>query len=416
MPKITPFKPISERLQTLKNLYKSHYYFSDDNVIDVVLAIVAGNHFTSDPIWLHLISPPSGGKTELLNSIMTCEEVVFVSDLTPNALISGYKDPPKKDEQDTPKDYSYLPFLNNKTLVTKDFTLIHDKPSETRSQILSILRDCYDGHSSRVFGNAPKKSFKSKFNYLTGMTPDIEKSWSMNSLGARFLHYNIIIQSRREHARQAILNSLGNNDIIRETLQASVKKFISQIPKTTTPGISEELAERVIDLADILTVGRTHISREKSNNDLLAPPAAELSPRVVKQLLRVGQSVALVRGSSQVGEAELEIMKKIVIDSLPFHRRDLLKAFWDRRDHTLEIVDLQGIIHGSSKSTITRNVKDLVELGIVKESKQAGPINPETGKNTFRKLKEGYDTRGNPPYCYRLSSLFFNYIKNNKGL
>src|ERR1700733_4232335 len=56
---------ISPELATLKALFKKHYYFSDEDVIDLVLGIVAGNHIDSDPIWLHLISAPSGGKTEL---------------------------------------------------------------------------------------------------------------------------------------------------------------------------------------------------------------------------------------------------------------------------------------------------------------------------------------------------------------
>jgi hypothetical protein len=83
-------------LAKLKALYRKSYYFSDDTVIDLVLGIVAGNHFDSDPIWLHLISPPSGGKTELLYSIFECDETYFLSDFTPAALISGYRDPPEE--------------------------------------------------------------------------------------------------------------------------------------------------------------------------------------------------------------------------------------------------------------------------------------------------------------------------------
>jgi hypothetical protein len=88
---------IPHALASLKRLFLRHYYFSDENVIDLVLGVVAGNHFDSDPIWLHLISPPSGGKTELLYSIFDCEQTYFLSDFTPAALISGYKDDPKHD-------------------------------------------------------------------------------------------------------------------------------------------------------------------------------------------------------------------------------------------------------------------------------------------------------------------------------
>jgi hypothetical protein len=84
---------ISPALRTLKELFKKHYYFSDDEVIDLILGIVAGNDFDTDPIWLHLMSAPSGGKTELLYSIFSCDETYFLSDFTAASLISGYKDP-----------------------------------------------------------------------------------------------------------------------------------------------------------------------------------------------------------------------------------------------------------------------------------------------------------------------------------
>jgi hypothetical protein len=124
-------------LKRLKALFKKHYYFSDEDVIDLVLGVVAGNDFDSDPIWLHLIAPPSSGKTELLYSIFSCDVTYFLSDFTANSLISGYKDREEMKiaamEGTEPEDYSLLPKLNGKVVVTKDFSIIHDKPAETRA-------------------------------------------------------------------------------------------------------------------------------------------------------------------------------------------------------------------------------------------------------------------------------------------
>jgi hypothetical protein len=253
---------ISPELARLKNFFKQHYYFSDDDVIDLVLGVVAGNHIDSDPIWLHLISPPSGGKTELLYSVFDCEETYFLSDFTPAALISDYKDPPKEarkhqrpvandehqelesgseggcpdvaeavsDEgEEEVKHYSLLPKLNGKVVITKAFSIIHDKPSETRSQILSILRDVFDGYASRALGNCAPNGYHARFNYLKGMTPDIEKSWSLNTLGERFLMYRIQIAHRRVHARRALLNARDKDKgamAIRKELQRLVKEFM----------------------------------------------------------------------------------------------------------------------------------------------------------------------------------------------
>ena len=126
---------------------------------------------------------PSSGKTELLMSVFECEETFFLSDFTPAALISGYCDdaitPPfnamdtrapnessegeENSEGETKQevikkvDYSLLPKLNGMVVVTKDFSLIHDKPSETRAQILSILRDVYDGYAQRRWAIANRR-------------------------------------------------------------------------------------------------------------------------------------------------------------------------------------------------------------------------------------------------------------------
>jgi len=367
---------IGASLARLKDEYKRHYYFSDDNVIDVVLAVVASNHFDSDPIWLHLISPPSGGKTELLNSIFECEQTYFLSDFTAAALISGYRNP--DDEGDDQEDYSLLPKLDGKVVVTKDFSLIHDKPAETRAQILSMLRDAYDGYASRGFGNSETKGYHARFNYLTGMTPDIEKSWSLNTLGERFLMYRIQIEDRREHARQSLRNA-NKVESIRKPLQQSVKQFIDSIPRNVVPMVDEEMEDRILDLADLLSTCRTYVHRER-NDEMPFLPLPELASRVAKQLLRIGQGAALVRGKDHVTHAEFEeIMKRIALDSLPTNRRHLIKALWDHRDSS-EPVETFEKATGLAKTTTRRGITDLRALGVVTEVKrrEAGKSNKTT--------------------------------------
>src|SRR5262245_3773651 len=65
---------VCPRLAAIKARFAEHYYYSDDDVIDVVLGTVAGNDLPGDPLWLYLIGPPSAGKTELLYSIFECPE------------------------------------------------------------------------------------------------------------------------------------------------------------------------------------------------------------------------------------------------------------------------------------------------------------------------------------------------------
>src|SRR5262249_50084215 len=302
---------------------------------------------------LHLISAPSGGKTELLYSIFDCAETCFLSDLTPNSLISGFRDEGSAGELNSDKEYSLLPKLDGKVVVTKDFSIIHDKPSETRGQILSILRDVYDGYASRALGNSDLKGFHARFNYLTGMTPDIEKTWSLNTLGERFLMYRIQIADRRAHARRALLNALDKNKGsmgVRKKLQQAVKQFMDSVPRIQ-PNVDAKMLEKILDLADLLSTCRTYVHRDR-NDDMPCLPQPELASRVSKQLMRVGQSVASVRGRSTVTEDEFLIMKRIALDSLPTNRRQLLKVLWDHQGQAKPLETFAAKVSRIAKTTV----------------------------------------------------------------
>jgi hypothetical protein len=422
----------------VKDLFRKHYYFSDDDVIDVVLSVVAGNHLDSDPVWLHLIGPPSSGKTELLYSVFTCPETYFLSDLTPSSLISGYKDPPKEgapkkrtpkkakkkgkakveDEQKAEdkaeeeaeekapalipeeKDYSLLPKLNGKVVVTKDFSILHDKPAETRAQVLAILRDVYDGYASRALGNSETKGYFSRFNYLTGMTPDIEKCWSLNTLGERFLMYRIRIKDPREHARRALLNARDRDkgtSTVRSEVQTAVKEFLAAVERTK-PEVGDDMVEKILDLAALLSTCRTYVHRGR-NGELTCLPQAELASRVGKQLLRLGQGLALVRGRREVGGEEFEVLKRIALDSLPTNRRVLLVALWRVQVGPKQAQPLEYFasrVSRLSEKTVRRELDNLVELGAVeRETRQVpGQLRGQKTNKTFYQLAEQFRRGG----------------------
>jgi hypothetical protein len=380
-------------LAKVKALFQKHYYYSDTNVIDLVLGVVAGNHLDIDPIWLHLIGAPSSGKTELLLSLMGLEEAVFVSDFNRNSLISGYKDPNAKGKKAKQEDYSLLPQLDGKVVVTKDFSIIHDKPRDERAAILSILRDVYDGHASRALGNSGLKGYFSKFNYLTGMTPDVEKSWNLNTLGERFLMYRMQIEDRREHTRKALCeldNSASKQ--IRTELQEAVKSFMNGL-KRIRPTVTDAMKDKIIDLADLLSTCRTYVYRDQKG-DLPCLPQAELATRVAKQLIRVGKSVAIVRGREQVTDEEFKIMKRIALDSLPANRREILNLLWQHGEIEKPVEVFSQTISRLSKTTLRREIENLAELGAVLRIKKEG----ET--TTYYRLHERYQE-----YCKSIGGL-----------
>jgi hypothetical protein len=432
-------------LGRLKQQFKRHFYFSDDVVIDVVLGLIAGNAFDNDPLWLYLIGPPSVGKTELLLSVQGRPETYFVSQFTAHSLISGYKEPQPASGSGTKKrrkgkkansassgsseqgnavegnqeaigededkhqstrapcseDYSLLPLLNGKTLIIKDFTVIHQLPGDIRLQILSQLRDAYDGFSSRKVGNDHIKSYHSKFNLMAGMTPVIEKDWSLNTLGERFLMLRITVEDRKAHARKALdavldgvtrtNQATGESTDVRKILQSAVNDFLDN-REWFVPTVETEMRERILDLAEILAVGRTHVYRDKDDN-MPCLPQAEIASRVAKQLVRVGMGVALVRGRRKVTEDEFAVMKRVALDSLPSNRLMLLRAMWEDKDKVGRMLEhFTAKISGLSKSAVRRELENLCELGVATRS--------SVGAIVF----------------YRLSKEFASYFGNVGGI
>jgi hypothetical protein len=117
-------------------------------------------------------------------------------------------------------------------------------------------------------------------------------------------------------------------------------------------------------------------------------PQAELASRCAKQLLRVGMSVACVRGKEVVTEDEFRIMKRIALDSLPSNRRLLVTALWQNRQQARELGTFAAAVSRVSQSTLRVELDNLTELGAVVRSKvgkaydyQLAPSFQEYGRN-----------------------------------
>ena len=73
-------------LAGVKEVFRKWLYLKDENLIDVVLGSVIANRTPSDPIWLFIVAPAGGSKTEVIRSLGT-EEIYQVSSLSQHSLI-----------------------------------------------------------------------------------------------------------------------------------------------------------------------------------------------------------------------------------------------------------------------------------------------------------------------------------------
>ena len=59
--------------------------------VDVALATVIANRMDGDPLWMFLVAPPSGGKTEVIRSLDDVADVYPLSSLTAQTFASGFE-------------------------------------------------------------------------------------------------------------------------------------------------------------------------------------------------------------------------------------------------------------------------------------------------------------------------------------
>jgi hypothetical protein len=131
--------------QAVRELYAGWLHLPDLDIIDVLFGTALANRLSGDPLWMFLIAPAGGTKTEFCMSLSECSCVECLSSLTPHTLVSG--------ANFGGGDPSLLPRLRDRILVIKDFTTILNLHPTDREAIFGILRDAYDGEFTKSFGN-----------------------------------------------------------------------------------------------------------------------------------------------------------------------------------------------------------------------------------------------------------------------
>lgn len=68
--------------------------------------------------------------------------------------------------------------------------------------------------------------------------------------------------------------------------------------------ISEAVLDNLIDVADLLAVLRSNVSRDGYTHAIDFLPEPEIGTRLVKQFAKLARGIAAIRGKSEVGEDE----------------------------------------------------------------------------------------------------------------
>ncbi len=305
---------------------------ADRGVVKTVCAVVLANKMKLDPAWLFLVAPSSGGKTELVTAI---EDLVFVhpiDTLTVNTFASG--------QTRQGKETSLLLKIKNGVITMKDFTSILEMNEMARREIMSQLRAIFDGEYVKRTGTGDDIKWRGKIGLIAAVTSIIhDRAAEFASMGERFIIYQIKQPDRKEVQRRVFQNAHGMN-LKRAHIKTCFKNYLEYATLKLTNidiELSNELKEEFIDIADLCTMARTGLVKDKRDSSkIVFVPDAEMPTRVLSQLYTIASAFIAINTIDRINDDQApeyditqedkDLIYKIALDSIPRKRRQALQV------------------------------------------------------------------------------------------
>lgn len=358
-------------LKKLQEAVNEVYLLNDPYITKVVVAALISHRIKGDPVWIVLVAPSGGGKSEFINMLSKCEGVLPLSTLSSHTFVSGQR----KSGQET----SLLMKIQNGIITFKDLTSLLSENKDDRSVIMGQLREIYDGKYNKAFGNGENVDWEGKITVIAGATHVIHSMrQSYSAMGERFLFYEIIQPEPKAAADKTMTNQEeGKMAEHRLDLAESMRHYadeLIEIPEKL-PKIPKELREELIDLADLATKARSAVERNYRAPDQpiteVHPP--EMPTRFSGQLINFARGLMITNwneiGTFDLTDNDRKALFKLALDSITSSRR---RALQELAKYTVLETSGLAIRLGFPTQTARIWMQDLTALGVAEREKGTG--------------------------------------------
>ena len=278
-------------LQEFHQQMQELLYLEDLQMVDIVLASIISNSLQiGDPVWLTLIGPSSGGKSQLIRpfAMANPDYIHQVDDLTDNTFISGTLG----------LENSLLGRIKEAGIISMDdLTVLFSKNAEQRAAILSQFRMLYDGRFSKSTGNRKEAmEWRGHVGMIAGSTPSIYRYFSeVADMGERFISYrmkSIHIQKAVEFVSAHPHTAKNLNGQIADLIKDFLPPLLASLPEPKyRPKLSEDTILVIQEAAQLCTLLRTPIHLDERSFLVDEFPEPEMPFRVMKQLTYLAQGL-----------------------------------------------------------------------------------------------------------------------------
>jgi hypothetical protein len=354
------YAPAEPPITTMENTF--HRWLGDAYDLEslhAVLAAAAVERLDGDPLWLMLVSGPGNAKTETVSALSGVGAVITSTISSEGALLSAT---PRKDAAGG--NGGLLRRIGDRgLLVIKDVTSVLSMGRELRTAVLAALREVYDGRWERNVGTDGGRSltWTGRLVLIGAVTTEWDSHHAViAAMGDRFVLCRVdSTRGRRTSGGHALAN-VGHEDAMRAELADAVAALFADLDPDRAV-LSDKHQAELLDLADLVTLGRTAIIRDQRGEPLEAH-MPEAPTRFAKQL---GQ---LIRGALALGmekDDALTLARRCAADSLPPMRRRLLGHLLQCGSAT--VTDAMTALQ-VPRTTVDRALQELHLVGLVQRS------------------------------------------------
>lgn len=360
------------------------YYF-----ILVPTAAILDRELEGDPIWLFLVTPSGGLKTELLRALSAYSKAYTLDILTPQTFISGLTRRNKDTGEPEPVG-GLLKRMDGKCLVVKDFTTVLSSDQGTRSEIYGQLRAIYDGFFEKGFGTLPEPiRVTASIGLIAGVTRIIDKYSQMTGLlGERFLKIRSNPNLRKVTEKAS--SHAGSEKQMRHELRRAFGSFFSTLNFANAPDFSEDQASQLLEMGLYLGQMRAHVWTTWHGGSIVDMDLAssEVPTRVTKQLRKLARIIAVVLGHEEIGDQELNILRRVVRDTANQKRQMVVDVFKEKGiNRTLGITEICEHKAGLHYKTASNQIILMQALDIIETDEHGN----HRLTQSFKKLVDAID-------------------------
>jgi hypothetical protein len=311
-------------------------------------------------VWLGLVAPPSGAKTEILNALGLLPDVHAAATITPASLLSGTS---KKEQAAGAKGGLLREIGDFGILVLKDFGSVLSMRPDAKAEVLAAFREVYDGAWTRHVGTDGGRtlSWSGKVGLVFGATPALDSHHSViGSMGERFLVCRMDPPTQGQAVR-ALDHTGAQTAVMRGELATAVAALFAN-SRPEPRALSEEEKHELVEVAYLAVRLRSAVERDRRTGEIEYVHGAEGPARLtlaLERLLAGLDTLGVDRGTA------FGVVRKVARDSVPPLRRRAYEWLNGQKVTPLQSTTAVAAALGLPSSSARRVLEDLAAYQLV---------------------------------------------------